>query len=199
VLEKQGIKATFFIRTNHVDANPNLLRAIAQQGHQIACHTNEHVALANDLNADGTRTSSLTEEQAALLRKDLVESYETLWKYTGDLIIDGKPALSRMFRPPTLAVSKLGLYQVLDVGFDYSVSGDYSTGDYEASSYQNMLDRLTRCSVGGGRYITIHNGSVIVMHMQNSAKYTAQALDEMIPKWRSQGYDFARIDDYLGV
>ena len=199
VLEKQGIKATFFIRTNHVDANPNLLRAIAQQGHQIACHTNEHVALANELDADGTRTSSLTEEQAALLRKDLVESYETLWKYTGDLIIDGKPALSRMFRPPTLAVSKPGLYQVLDVGFDYSVSGDYSTGDYEASSYQNMLDRLTRRSVGGGRYITIHNGSVIVMHMQNSAKYTAQALDEMIPKWRSQGYDFARIDDYLGV
>ena len=199
VLEKQGIKATFFIRTNHVDSNPNLLRAIAQQGHQIACHTNEHVALTNDLDADGTRTSSLTEEQAVLLRKDLVESYETLWKYTGDLIIDGKPALSRMFRPPTLAVSKLGLYQVLDVGFDYSVSGDYSTGDYEASSYQNMLDRLTRRSVGGGRYITIHNGSVIVMHMQNSAKYTAQALDEMIPKWRSQGYDFARIDDYLGV
>ena len=74
--------------------------------------------------------------------------------------------------------------------------------EYQAplrASYQNMLDRLTRRPVGGGRYITIHNGSVIVMHMQNSAKYTAQALDEMIPKWRSQGYDFARSDDYLGV
>ena len=198
VLEKQGVKATFFIRTNHVSANPNLLRAIAQQGHQIACHTNNHIALVNDLDPGGIRTSSLTEEQAALLRKDLVESYEILWQYTGDLIIDGKPALSRMFRPPTLAVSKLGLSQVLDVGFDYSISGDYSTGDYEASGYQDMLNRLTWRSIGGGRYITIHNGSVIVMHMQGSAKYTAQALDEMIPKWRSRGYEFARIDDYLG-
>ena len=127
-----------------------------------------------------------------------MESYQILWQYTGDLIIDGKPALSRMFRPPTLAVSKLGLSQVLDVGFDYSISGDYSTGDYEASGYQDMLNRLTWRSIGGGRCITIHNGSVIVMHMQGSAKYTAQALDEMIPKWRSRGYEFARIDDYLG-
>ena len=142
--------------------------------------------------------TSLTEEEALTLREDLVPAYNKLYRYTGDVVVDGKSALSRMFRPPTLAVSKLGLSQVFDVGYDYSISGDYSTGDYEASSYADMLQRLTRRSIGGSQYATVHKGSVIVMHMQENAKYTAQALDEMIPVWRAQGYSFARIDDYLG-
>ena len=33
VLEKQNVKATFFIKTEYVDANPNLLRTIAVKGH----------------------------------------------------------------------------------------------------------------------------------------------------------------------
>ena len=32
VLEKQNVKATFFIKTEYVDANPNLLRTIAVKG-----------------------------------------------------------------------------------------------------------------------------------------------------------------------
>ena len=36
------------------------------------------------------------------------------------------------------------------------------------------------------------------MHMQENAKYTAQVLDTMIPKWKEEGYSFARIDEYLG-
>lgn len=197
VLEKRGVKATFFIRTGYVDDHPNLLRAIAQQGHQIAAHTDSHFPLAKDLDATGNHTASLSREEAAALRKDLVKCYEKLHLYTGNVTVDGKPALSGMFRPPTLAVSKAGLSQVLDVGYDYSISGDFSTGDYEASSLDDMLDRLTRCAIGDGEYTYVHNGSVIVMHMQESAGFTAQALDEMIPKWRSRGFRFARIDDYL--
>lgn len=44
----------------------------------------------------------------------------------------------------------------------------------------------------------VHDGTVLVMHMQENAKYTAQVLDAMIPIWKEQGYTFARIDDYLG-
>lgn len=200
VLEKHGVKATFFIRTGYVDANPNLLRAIAVQGHQLASHTDTHMPLADSISISGTRErmDSLTDAEALQLRKDLVTSYEKLYRYTGDVVVDGRPALTRMFRPPTLAVSKAGLTQVFDTGFDYSISGAYSTGDYEASSYQDMIQRLTRRSIGEGKYVTIHNGTVVVMHMQENAKYTAQALDTMIPYWQQQGYTFARIDDYLG-
>lgn len=180
-----------------MDANPNLLRTIAVQGHQIASHTDNHIPLADSVNESGNLMASLTDAEALALRRDLVTSYQKLYKYTGDVVVNGKHSLSRMFRPPTLAVSKIGLTQVFDTGFSYSISGAYSTGDYEAVSYEDMIERLTRRSIGGGKYVTVHNGTVMVMHMQENAKYTAQALDTMIPYWQQQGYTFARIDDYL--
>lgn len=198
VLEKQNVKATFFIKTEYVDANPNLLRTIAVKGHQIACHTDGHVPLANPLDENESVDLTLTDEEALNLRKDIVTSYNKLYKYTGNVEVDGKPALSKMFRPPTLAVSKNGISQVFDVGFDYSVSGEISTGDYEASSYEDMLERLQRRRISQNEYMRVHDGTVLVMHMQENAKYTAQVLDAMIPIWKEQGYTFARIDDYLG-
>lgn len=198
VLKKHDVQATFFVKTEFVSSNPNSLRAIAMDGHQIADHTKQHIPLANVDESNENLFHSLSDDQVSSERQDLVESYQTLYKYTGDLTVDGKRSLSTMFRPPTLAVSKEGLYQVFDVGYSYSISGGYSTGDYEASSYEDMLERLEKRSIGGGKYISPENGTVIVMHMQENAKYTAQALDTMIPVWKSQGYSFARIDDYLG-
>ena len=197
VLDKHNVKGTFFVKTQYVDANPNSLRAIAAAGHQIASHTDGHIPLADSDPANENKMYSLTESEAAALRKDLVTSYDKLYRYVGNVEVDGRKALTAMFRPPTLAVSKIGISQVFDVGFRYSISGAYSTGDYEASSYEDMLDRLTRRSIGENKYVTIENGTVIVMHMQENAKYTAQALDTMIPIWQQQGYKFARIDDYL--
>ena len=198
VLKKHDVKGTFFVKTEYVPSNPNSLRAIAMDGHQIADHTCRHIPLANEDASNENLYYSLSEDEASAMRKDLAGSYQTLYKYTNDVTVDGKKALSTMFRPPTLAVSKIGLYQVFDVGYTYSISGGYSTGDYEASSYDDMMDRLDRRSIGGDKYITPTNGTVIVMHMQENAKYTAQALDAMIPVWQAQGYRFARIDDYLG-
>lgn len=198
VLQKHEVKATFFIKTGYVDANPNLLRAIAVQGHQIASHTDGHLPLSDTSKSRADVEVSLTEEEAENLRKDLVTSYDKLYRYTGNVVVDGRPALSKMFRPPTLAVSRIGVDQVFDVGYEYSISGEISTGDYEASSYEDMVERLNRRAIGGGKYLTVHNGSMIVMHIQENAKYTAQALDTMIPIWKEQGYGFARMDDYLG-
>lgn len=196
VLDKYDIKATFFVRTEYVDSNPNLLRTIANAGHQIASHTDTHFALSN-VASDGVTASSLSDEEAEELREDIVTSYNKLYKYVGDVVVDGKKSLSRMFRPPTLAVSKIGISQVFDVGYTYSISGEISTGDYEATSFNNMVTRLNQGSDGYGGLIYTHNGTILVMHMQESAKYTAQALDYMIPEWISEGYSFARIDDYL--
>ncbi|MDO5776479.1 MAG: hypothetical protein Q4P22_07635, partial [Eubacteriales bacterium] len=160
-------------------------------------HTDGHIPLSNVDPTNENMTYTLTEEQAEAQRADIVLAYDKLWKYVGDVEVGGRKALTAMFRPPTLAVSKIGLSEVFDVGYTYSISGEYSTGDYEATSYEDMMNRFKRRQVGWKKYVTIGNGSVVVMHMQENAKYTAEALDTMIPIWKSQGYSFARIDDYL--
>lgn len=197
VLNKYNVKATFFVTTQHVDTNPNLLRTIAEQGHQIASHTDGHLPLSNTVEGTKNLAATLTDEEALTLRKDLVNAYNKLYKYTGDVVVNGRASLSRMFRPPTLAVSKIGISQVFDVGYTYSISGDMSTDDYKATSYKDMVKQLRWGITDGGDHIQVHDGSIIVMHMLENAKYTAQALDTMIPYWQQKGYTFARIDDYL--
>ena len=196
VLRKHNVKATFFVRANYVEYNPNLLRSIAEEGHEIASHSYAHLPLA-DYNEGTGRYTSLTEEELLELRADLVRSYRELYRYVGDVEVDGVPSLSALFRPPTLSVSYEGLSQVFDVGFTYSVSGDFSTHDYEAESLEQLIDTFKNGIVTGQRRLRIQNGSCIVMHMSDESKYTAQALDIMIPIWKEQGYSFARLDSYL--
>ena len=197
ILQKYDVKATFFVTTQHVDSNPNLLRTIAEQGHQIACHTDGHLPLSNSVEGRKNVAVTLTDDEASDLRQDLVNAYDKLYKYVGDVVVDGKKSLSKMFRPPTLAVSKIGISEVFDVGYTYSISGDMSTNDYKAVSYSDMVSQLKYGITDGGDHISVRDGSIIVMHMQENAKYTAQALDTMIPVWEQEGYRFARIDDYL--
>lgn len=167
VLKAHKAKATFFVRTQNVVYNPNLLRAIAAAGHTIGCHTNTHFALANDIGG-GKRFAELTDNQVTGLKQDLVDSYDLLQSIVGDMVSGTHPSLSRLFRPPTLAVSKNGLAAVLDCGFTYSVSGSFSSQDYKASSAVKLADKLKKSTV---------SGAVIVMHMSDTSVYTAEALD----------------------
>lgn len=192
VLDEYDVKATFFIRTNNVHYNPNLLRAIALAGHAIGCHTNNHVPLAIDDKGTGVTFRSPNEAELAILQQDLVESYDTLQHVVGDIVVDGRPALTLLFRPPTLAMSKEGLTTVLDCGFTFSVSGNLSTQDYKAPSAAKLA-----ITIRSG----LRPGSVIVMHLSDSSKYTAEALEIVLAendaKPETKQIKFARLDTYL--
>lgn len=45
VLKKHRVKATFFVLTQNVQNNPNLLRIIAEDGHEVASHSDSHTPL----------------------------------------------------------------------------------------------------------------------------------------------------------
>ena len=199
VLDKYKVKGNFFIRTNNVSNNPNLLRAIAVDGHMIGSHSHSHItAWHSSKGEDGTYTyESITEKEAKKLKNDVVRSYDTLNKYCGDVVVNGKKSLSTIYRPPTLAVSRIGMYNIYDVGFTHIVSGNLSTADYNCESVDELLDILRNGRSSWYGKEKVGNGSCIVMHMSSEAKYTAEALDIMIPEWQAQGYTFARLDDYL--
>ena len=86
---------------------------------------------------------------------------------------------------------------IFDVGFTYIVSGDFSSGDYNCSSVDEVVNILRNGKSAWYGTETIGNGSCIVLHMSPNAQFTAEALDIMIPEWKAQGYNFGRLDDYL--
>lgn len=175
VLRKHHAKGTFFIITWNVKNNPNLLRAIAEDGHDIASHTNRHRPMVWQTANYGGNMTPMTEEEYA---EDVRLSYEELQKTVGDVMVDGKPALTHYFRPPTLAISKSGIRSIMDAGFSYIVSGYESTDDYAIPSLQAMIGAISH-----GIYDekgNVRKGSILIMHMTDKAKYTAEALDYIL-------------------
>lgn len=175
VLRKHHAKGTFFIITWNVKNNPNLLRAIAADGHDIASHTNRHRPMVWQTSNYGGNMTPMTDEEYA---EDVRLSYEELQKTVGDVMVDGKPVLTHYFRPPTLAISKSGVRAIMDAGFSYIVSGYESTDDYAIPSLQAMIGAISH-----GIYDekgNVRKGSILIMHMTDKAKYTAEALDYIL-------------------
>lgn len=175
VLRKHHAKGTFFIITWNVKNNPNLLRAIAEDGHDIASHTNRHRPMVWQTSNYGGNMTPMTEEEYA---EDVRISYQELEKTVGDVMVDGKPALTHYFRPPTLAISKSGIKSIMDAGFSYIVSGYESTDDYAIPSRQAMIGAISH-----GIYDeegNVRKGSILIMHMTDKAEYTAEALDYIL-------------------
>lgn len=189
VLDKHNVKATFFIKTEYVmdGSSENLLRAIAEKGHDVASHTHTHM------------TIDITEDLVPVLQQDLVKSNQVLSNVVGDT---GR--LTDYFRPPTLAVNKLGVGTVFDCGFGYIVNADISTGDYDAGSVEEVYDTLLNgMKLDSGERMTIQDGSIVVMHINANSVYTAQGLDrylnyvENLPDGDPGKFHFARLSDYL--
>lgn len=198
VLRKHHAKGTFFIITWNVKNNPNLLRAIAEGGHDIASHTNRHRPMVWQTSNYGGNMTPMTEEEYA---EDVRTSYEELEKTVGDVMVDGKPALTHYFRPPTLAISKSGIKSIMDAGFSYIVSGYESTDDYATPSLQAMIGAISH-----GIYDeegNVRKGSILIMHMTDKAAYTAEALDYILTVNDARDdndpkkFKMGRLSDYL--
>lgn len=191
VLEKYNAEATFFVATNYVENNPNLLRAIAQDGHDIGSHTDSHFQLAVDSDGDMVY-SSLSEETLPVLQEDVITSWYKLVSIVGDMQNEGAPVLTKIFRPPTLSVSRDSMGAVFDIGMEYIVSGSYSSHDYEEDDPVQLCKDLQD---------NLRPGAVIVLHMSDTAKVTAEALDmlfaynESLPP--AKQYTFARLSAYV--
>lgn len=100
VLDRTGIKATFFIPGEVARRYPDAVRAIAAHGHEIGCHGNEHEILAH-----------LTPEEQ---RRALREARDVLKETTGQEPVG--------FRMPEGEITEETLSIAKELGFSYSSS-----------------------------------------------------------------------------
>ena len=198
VLRKHNVAGSFFIITKNIHNNPNLLRAIVASGNEVGSHTDTHTPMCvPDKNG---RNKAVLDEEAYEL--DVRASYEKLALTVGDMKLpSGRYALTRILRPPTLAVSRSGVATIFKNGFAYVVNGSGSTEDYNAVSLESLvgiLHRLTHEADG-----SVKRGAILVMHMSATAMRTAPALDmlltanDLLPDDHPGKFKVGLLGDYL--
>lgn len=178
VLRKHRVHATFFVITKNMINNPNLLRAIVAEGNEVGSHTDHHVPM---LRVDEKGRSYIVEDNATY-RQNVRSSYEKLLSAIGDMKIENgsRYGLTRLLRPPQLAVSRDGCAVALDEGFTYLVSGAGSAEDYGAVSMESLegiMDHIVHKRNGD-----VRRGAIMIMHMSGSGTRTPYALDMLLTK-----------------
>ncbi len=199
VLRKHNVTGTFFIITRSVLNNPNLLRALAEGGHEIGSHSDVHKPMVYLDPKTGKQVPFQYNKEEYL--QELKTSYRKLLSVIGDVSVNGKSSLTRLFRPPQLAINKIGMDAVFEAGFEFIVAGSYSTEDYAAKDVTGLVNKLlTGIYNNNGE---VEKGSVLVMHMSDTSPYTAVALDVLLTANAAKAdsdptkFKVGRLTDYL--
>ena len=198
VLRKHKVQGTFFVITWNIHNNPNLLRAIAAEGHEIGSHTDGH----KPMTIQDEKGRQIPVQNPEEYNEDVRSSYEKLAATVGDMKLpSGRYALTRLLRPPTLAVSRMGVAAILNNGFTYVVNGSGSTEDYSTVSMESLvgiLHNLTHEEDG-----SVKRGAILVMHMSATSMRTSKALDmlltanECLPEGHPGKFKVGLLGDYL--
>lgn len=169
VLRKHHALGTFFVLTKNVMKNPNIVRAIAKEGHDVGSHSEQHRPMDNTPYAAAYPQYLVDYGMAAAKLRDITQGIQHP---------DGTPGFVPYFRPPTLTASKAGFRALYDTGYTYIVSGSYSTHDYEQPDLQHMV-RAIQSGIYDAQGHVI-KGAILVMHMSDQSLYTPIALDMLL-------------------
>jgi peptidoglycan-N-acetylmuramic acid deacetylase len=165
-LKKQQVPAAFFLVGNYIEKNADLVRRMAEEGHIVGNHTMHH------------RDMSTLSDPAAF-RKEL-EDLEELYRKTTN------QDMPKYYRPPQGIYSQDNLAMAKDLGYKtvfWSLAYVDWMNDRQPSpeeAFQKLLPRT-------------HNGAVVLLH--STSQTNADILDELITKWKEEGYRFGTLEE----
>ena len=158
--------AAFFLVGNYIEKNADLVRRMVEEGHIVGNHTMHHYDM-----------SKLTEQSAfAKELKDL----EVLFQE-----ITGKE-MPKFYRPPQGLYSEENLQMAKDLGYK-TVFWSLAYVDW------NNDDQPSREEAFGKLLPRTHPGGVVLLH--STSKTNAEILEELIGKWREEGYVFGTVEE----
>ena len=174
-LAAEGIKATFGMTGRWAEANPDLVRRMVDEGHQLINHTYSHPSFTG--RSTGQPPLS-TDERLAELRR--VE--EVVAQVTGSL-----ETMRPYFRPPYGDYDDSVLRDVLRAGYTVVVMWSVDSLGWRGLTAQEITDR---CLAGA------EPGGMILMHVGGQSA-DALALPGLIAALRERGYRFVTVAELL--
>lgn len=167
ILAEHDVQVTFFLRAKGVESNPNLARAMVEDGHDVANHTYLHPVV-----------TTLTPEE---LQEDLVKAHRVITE-----AIQQQPVM--LFRPPTGVIDEQTGKVIAATGYSQIALYDVTTLDWDSS---NSADDIVN-----GVMEQTQNGSVILLHMLDDI-HTIEALPRVLEGLKEKGFRFVKMADLI--
>ena len=167
VLKKHDVKATFFVTKMFMDAEPESVRRMVEEGHTVGNHTVSHKKLP-----------TLTDEE---IYQEIILCEERFFEITGT-------QMPLFFRPPGGAYSKRTMQLTEDLGYKtifWSIAYyDYNLNDQPGKQY--VIDHFEDYH---------HNGAIPLMH--NDSSSNRDAMDAVITFLKEEGYRFGSLEELI--
>lgn len=165
-LKKQDVKAAFFVVGNYIETSPDLIKRMVDEGHIVGNHTYHH--------PDMSKISDMESFKKEIL------SLEELYKTTTGQDIP------KFYRPPQGKYSEENLKMADELG--------YKTMFWSLAYVDWYVDKQPTKEYAFGKLIPrIHPGAIVLLH--STSKTNAEILDELITKWKDEGYTFKTLYD----
>ena len=170
VLKEQQVPAAFFLVGNYLEKNADLVRRMADEGHIVGNHTMHHYDM-----------SKLSEKEA--FSRELLD-LEVLYKeVTGQ-------EMQKFYRPPQGIYSAENLQMAKELGYKtvfWSLAYVDWLGDAQPTKEEAFRKLLPRT----------HPGAVVLLH--STSKTNAEILEELIGKWKEEGYSFGTVGELFAA
>ena len=170
VLKQQQVPAAFFLVGNYMEKNADLVRRMVAEGHTVGNHTMHHYDM-----------SKLSEKSA--FSRELTD-LENLYRE-----IAGQE-MPRYYRPPQGLYSEENLKMARELGYKtvfWSLAYVDWNNDSQPSREEAFRKLLPRT----------HPGAVVLLH--STSRTNAEILEELIGKWKEEGYTFGTVEDLFAV
>lgn len=170
ILKKYNVKATFFMVGQKVCGNPEIAKRAFDEGHDIGNHTYSHINICKS-----------TDEQ---INNEINKTQKIIKEVTGK-----EPIL---FRPPYRAINENLFNIIKSKDMKVVLWSDLDTKDWSNPGVYNIIKTIED---------NTKNGTIILLHdynkVRNNKSQTIQALEKVIPKMQSLGYEFVTISDMI--
>ena len=165
VLKEKDVTGAFFILSNLIRKNTDLVIRMADEGHTVCNHTANHKNLTR-----------ITNDQ---IRNELISLEELYYEKTGK-------RMSNYFRFPEGCYSENSVEYITSLGYK-TVFWSLAYADWD-NSCQPSEDAAIKKLIDN-----THCGAIILLHPTSATN--AHILPKLIDEWRSLGYEFGRLDD----
>ncbi len=169
-LKKHEVKAAFFLVGNYIEKNADLVRRMVAEGHTVGNHTMHHPDM------------SAISDQSAFAKE--LQELESLYKETTG------EEMARFYRPPQGVYSEENLRMAKELGYKtvfWSLAYVDWNNDAQPTKEQAFSKLLPRT----------HPGAVVLLH--STSKTNAEILDELLTKWKEEGYRFGTMEELFSA